>query len=142
MEPTTDASLRSFVPVDSGAHFPIQNLPFGVFRPRAGGRPRVGVAIGEWVLDLALLESRGAFKATSGLGVERVFDGPALNAFLALGRPAWRAAPPGQGPGTYPSIARRRPVPPHRPADRNRARPIADPAAGREAREPARSSPS
>lgn len=78
---------RSFLNVPAESHFPIQNLPYGVFQPR-GGAPRVGVAIADQVLDLALLEQRGLLTAPGGKGV---FDRPALNVFLALGRPAWQA---------------------------------------------------
>jgi fumarylacetoacetase len=91
MDPTNDPKLRSFVPMDAGSHFPIQNLPYGVFSPGAGLPPRVGVAIGEMVLDLAILEDRGFFDGPN-LGGRRVFDRPSLNAFMALGRPAWREA--------------------------------------------------
>ena len=45
--------LTSFIEVAPESHFPIQNLPFGVFRPR-NGVPRVGVAIGDYVLDLSI----------------------------------------------------------------------------------------
>src|SRR5690349_3787433 len=90
MHPTNDPALGSFVPVAPESHFPIQNLPYGVFR-RPGGEPRVGVAIGDHVLDLALLEERGLFD-TPALRGRRVFAAPALNAFLALGRPAWDEA--------------------------------------------------
>ena len=40
--------------------FPIQNLPFGIFKPR-DGNARVGVAIGDLILDLSVLEERGFF---------------------------------------------------------------------------------
>ncbi|HVW38559.1 MAG TPA: hypothetical protein VHB99_14690 [Pirellulales bacterium] len=62
MQSTTSPDLRSFVPTPANSHFPIQNLPYGVFRPRAGGAPRVGVAVGEMILDLAALESRSLLK--------------------------------------------------------------------------------
>jgi fumarylacetoacetase len=91
MNPTNDPSLRSFIPVPSDSHFSIQNLPFGVFRPSAGQPPRVGVAIGDQVLDLSLLQQRGLF-AGPALRGRRVFDRPKLNAFMALGRSAWREA--------------------------------------------------
>jgi fumarylacetoacetase len=87
MNPTNDPTLRSFVPVAAEAHFSIQNLPYGVFRP-AGLAPRVGVAIGDFVLDLAVLEERGFFDGTSPIS-RRVFAQSALNDFLALGRSAW-----------------------------------------------------
>ncbi len=88
MDPSSRPATRSFVPVAPESHFPLQNLPYGVFRPRAGGAPRVGVAIGEMVLDLAVVEDAGLL-AGPALAGRRVFAGPALNAFLALGRPAW-----------------------------------------------------
>ena len=55
-----DPKLRSFIPVDSASDFPIQNLPYGVFSAR-GLAPRVGVAIGDYVLDLWELEQDGRF---------------------------------------------------------------------------------
>ena len=45
------ATGTSWVQVPDGSHFPIQNLPYGVFA-RQGEAPRVGVAIGDQVLDL------------------------------------------------------------------------------------------
>src|SRR4051794_19160305 len=90
MEPTNDSALRSFVPVAEDSHFPIQNLPYGVFRrPAVGDRPRVGVAIGDRVLDLAVLESRGLLRGPALAG-RVVFGEPTLNAFMSLGREAWR----------------------------------------------------
>ncbi len=91
MDSTTDPKLRSFVPADPEGNFPIQNLPYGVFRPLAGGTPRIGVAIGEMVLDLAVLE-RGGFFDRGLLRGTTVFDRGSLNAFMAMGRAAWREA--------------------------------------------------
>jgi fumarylacetoacetase len=79
-------ALKSFIEVSSDSHFPIQNLPFGVFKPRDGAA-RVGVAIGDQVLDLSVLEQSGHFEPA---GLRNVFATDSLNAFLALGRPAWR----------------------------------------------------
>src|SRR6516164_7537691 len=93
MTATTDPSLRSFVPVPPESDFPIQNLPFGVFRPRSGGPPRVGVAIGEMVLDLAVLERErlvDVAKPGNKAG-ETFFDRSSLNAFMTCGRPVWNA---------------------------------------------------
>jgi hypothetical protein len=52
---THDPARRSFVESANapGSDFPIQNLPFGVFCPDTGERPRVGVAIGDQILDIA-----------------------------------------------------------------------------------------
>ncbi len=84
MQSTTDPKLRSFVEYDEDSHFPIQNLPFGIFEEQ--GSIRAGVRIGEMVLDLALLEKRGFFPSLPGL-----FNTGTLNPFLAMGRPAWTA---------------------------------------------------
>jgi fumarylacetoacetase len=68
----------TWVPVPDGSPFPIQNLPYGVFAPKGGGPARVGVAVGEHVLDLA-----------AALG-DDVFARGSLNAFMAQGRPRWQ----------------------------------------------------
>jgi fumarylacetoacetase-like protein len=47
-----DPKLRSFIDVAPDSHFPIQNLPYGVFSAKDGLAPRIGVAIGDTVLDL------------------------------------------------------------------------------------------
>lgn len=81
--------MQSFIPVAAENHFPIQNLPYGVFRPKPGRQPRVGTAIGDFVLDLSVLESRALLDAP---GAETaVFDQPSLNAFMGLGRESWAA---------------------------------------------------
>lgn len=80
---------RSFIEVESESHFPIQNLPYGVFSPRSGGAPRIGVAIGDFILDLMVLDDAGHFNMTDVAGKE-IFHQPSLNAFMALGRKAWR----------------------------------------------------
>jgi fumarylacetoacetase len=82
--------MKSFIEVAPDSHFPIQNLPFGIFKP-AQGAARVGVAIGELVLDLSILEELGHFR-TPEFQDRLVFSDGALNSFLALGRPAWSKA--------------------------------------------------
>jgi len=47
--------LKSFIDVPPRLAFPIQNLPFGVFEPRQR-QPRVGVAIGDLIVDLSVLD--------------------------------------------------------------------------------------
>src|SRR5438552_11223571 len=81
-------ALRSFVEVPPDSHFPLENLPFGVFQPKQG-RPRVGVAIGDLVVDLSVLEELGHFHSPE-FQDQRVFSEESLNSFLSLGRPAWR----------------------------------------------------
>lgn len=65
---------------DPESPFPLNNLPFGVFS--AGDAPRCGTAIGEYVLDLAALQS-------AGLLPDSGFDEPRLNTFMAKGKTAW-----------------------------------------------------
>lgn len=91
MDPTCDPRLRSFVDVPRDSHFPIQNLPFGVVRPRGGGAARVAVRIGDHVLDLGGVEETGGFDHRRELR-RGLFATPSLNAFLSEGRPAWKAA--------------------------------------------------
>jgi fumarylacetoacetase len=91
MDSTTDPALRSFVPVAPETHFSIQNLPYGVFQRRSGGPPTIGVAIGEFVLDLALLDEQNLLTVLALRG-KRVFSESTLNAFMAAGRPAWTEA--------------------------------------------------
>jgi fumarylacetoacetase len=90
MIPTNDPALRSFVPVAPDSPFPIQNLPFGVFRRRGDSRSRIGAAIGEHVLDLTLLAEKKWLDIDLLQG-NRVFETGRLNEFMAAGRAAWSA---------------------------------------------------
>ncbi len=65
--------------------FGITNLPYGVFST-SDSAPRVGTRIGDHVLDL------GACAEQAGMESYAVWQEPNLNAFLALGRPAWESA--------------------------------------------------
>jgi fumarylacetoacetase len=86
-----DRDLRSFIDVPEDSHFPIHNLPYGVFRPSAGLAPRIGVAIGNAVLDVSVLADRGLLNGRK-LGNGAALREPNLNAFMALGRTAWGEA--------------------------------------------------
>jgi fumarylacetoacetase len=93
---THNPQLRSWVAsanVD-GYDFPIQNLPFGVFR--VPGNPhqfRVGVAIGDQMVDLTAAQAGGVFDTHGALAQAgaQACNAPTLNAFMALGAPAWSA---------------------------------------------------
>lgn len=78
-----DPKLKSWVTVPANSDFPIQNLPFGIFKTKylsAVG----GVAIGEHVLDLVYLHEHGFL---DGLGLPPgIFNQKYLNDFFALGR--------------------------------------------------------
>jgi fumarylacetoacetase len=90
---THDPGLRSWVACanDDKCDFPIQNLPFAVFRrARSGEQFRGGVAIGDQILDLGaaartgILDGLAAHAAAAG-GQDK------LNALMALGARAWSA---------------------------------------------------
>ncbi|MFT3815984.1 MAG: fumarylacetoacetase [Acidovorax sp.] len=89
---THDVNARSWLESAnaSGTDFPIQNLPFAVFR-RSGTEEafRGGVAIGDQVIDLAALSS-GSLLEGQALQAARTAAQPALNDFFALGPAAWR----------------------------------------------------
>lgn len=86
LDHTHDINARSWVEgADGHPDFPIQNLPLCVFSTPDEG-PRGGVAIGDFILDLAELCSRGHC-AGAGLAVEMAAR-PPLNTFLGAGRQA------------------------------------------------------
>jgi fumarylacetoacetase len=90
---THDRGLRSWVDsANSGAtDFPIQNLPFGVFRREGKSEPfRGGVAIGDQILDLAAAHKTGAFAGEAAAAAVHC-AGPTLNGFMAMGPGAWSA---------------------------------------------------
>ena len=93
LDDTPDANRRSWVESanDGATDFPIQNLPLGVFR-RSGSveRARVGIAIGDMILDVTAARDTGHFtgdaaRAAAACAAEE------LNGLMALGRPGWRA---------------------------------------------------
>ncbi len=68
----------------ASTHFPLNNLPYGVYS-KDGSAPHCCTAIGDNVLDLALLEQAGLVATGHG----SVFDQDGINAFMALGDEAW-----------------------------------------------------
>jgi fumarylacetoacetase len=83
-----DPILKSFIPVSEDSDFSLQNLPYGAFRCKADEAPRLGIRIGDFVLDLKALEEEGLLKGCGHLETG-VFQEPVLNRFMALGRSAW-----------------------------------------------------
>jgi fumarylacetoacetase len=90
LQATRDASRKSWLESanDPSGDFPIQNLPFGIFSDARNRAPRAGVAIGDAIVDLGVLADAGMLTLAEG---RDVFARPALNAFIALGRDAWRS---------------------------------------------------
>jgi fumarylacetoacetase len=87
---TVMSDQKSWVAYEAECEFPIENLPFGVFRTDAkDNKPRCGVAIGDQVVDLQVLHDFSFFAQSTHL--RECFDGERnLNAFMALGKPAWQ----------------------------------------------------
>lgn len=72
--------------------FPLQNLPWGVaIRPDRPGVPHIMVAIGDCALDMAEAAGHNLLDGLPAAVVDALRR-PTLNAFMALGQPAWRAA--------------------------------------------------
>jgi fumarylacetoacetase len=86
----SNPGVESFVEVSRDSDFPIQNLPYGAFVRSDASGPRVGVAIGDLVLDLTVVEEAGLLSVPGSRAVRLFADGT-LNGLMALGRPVWRA---------------------------------------------------
>ena len=78
-----DPKLKSWVEVPSGSDFPIQNLPFGIFKTKYLSAV-AGVAIGNFVLDLVYLHEHGFLKNLDL--APGVFNQKYLNDFFSMGR--------------------------------------------------------
>ncbi|MBK3394644.1 fumarylacetoacetase [Psychrobacter sp. M9-54-1] len=87
-----DKNLTSFIDIAADSDFSIHNLPYGIFSDAkdvtGNNNRRAGVAIGEQVLDLSILEAEGLLSLTGG----PYFDQPTLNAFIDSGRDNWTKA--------------------------------------------------
>jgi fumarylacetoacetase len=87
LDATHDPALRSWVPSANaaGADFPIQNLPFGIFARDPSERGRVGVAIGDFVLDIAAVHAAGQLTGDAEVAA-RHCGSSRLNDLMALDR--------------------------------------------------------
>jgi len=94
---THDINLRSWVASANNAEtdFPIQNLPFGMFRRQGSNQAfRIGIAIGDQILDLAAAHAVHAFAGYTELQgghFTAAVNGQHLNGLMALGAPVWSA---------------------------------------------------
>ena len=77
--------IDSWIPVPAGSDFTIYNLPYGAFTHH--GRTRLGVAIGERILDLHALGEAGL---TDGVCERALVTAPSLNPLLAAGPAVWK----------------------------------------------------
>lgn len=93
LDETHDPQVRSWVDSANliGCDFPIQNLPFAVFRRGDSAQEfRGGVAIGDQIVDLAALAGRNLFQAQAAAGI-RAGAEPTLNSLMQRGPAAWNA---------------------------------------------------
>ena len=79
-------TLESFVEYGADSPFPIHNLPYGVFCHEQPNYPRIGTAIGSYVLDLTLLEEHGLLTKEPH---RYCFNRDSLNTFASLGPEIW-----------------------------------------------------
>jgi fumarylacetoacetase len=82
-------ATASWVPVPEGSGYGLGHLPYGAFR-RDGESARIGVRVGDHVLDLAAVAAEGLLDEALD-GAETVFAAPRLNPLLERGAGAWRA---------------------------------------------------
>ena len=80
--------MTSWVQVAKDSDFTIYNLPFGVFQNKRLS-PRIGIAIGDKVVDLSVLHEEGFFSELSQLPYH-IFVKDSLNDFISLGKPVTR----------------------------------------------------
>lgn len=92
MNSTHNPGLTSWVEsAQAQTDFPIQNLPFGVFRPAGSGQaPRVGIAIGEHILDVSASRSVAGFSGPAAVAAEACAES-SLNRLMGLGTECWSA---------------------------------------------------
>ncbi|MEM6378113.1 MAG: fumarylacetoacetase [Bacteroidota bacterium] len=72
--------LKSWLDIDPKSDFSIYNLPFGIFST-SSSQPRIGIAIGDQVLDLLALAEKGLIQLDRQVVQQRT-----LNDFIALGK--------------------------------------------------------
>jgi fumarylacetoacetase len=80
--------MNAIVPIAADSPFPVQNLPWGVFRRPGFEQPRVGIAVGDWALDLAVLGNYQALP-TQHLPPNFFAHQTSLHDFMAAGPAAW-----------------------------------------------------
>ncbi|MDP2022522.1 MAG: fumarylacetoacetate hydrolase family protein, partial [Hydrogenophaga sp.] len=88
---THDQALRSWVSSANvpGNDFPIQNLPFASFKRRGIQESyRVGVAIGDMVLDMAAVDTSSVLSGEVSKAVQACAEDK-LNALMSLGPDTW-----------------------------------------------------
>ncbi|KEZ93072.1 fumarylacetoacetase [Nonlabens ulvanivorans] len=84
---TNDPNRKSWIGYSSDSHFPIQNIPFGVFLTR-DNVITIGTRIGDWAIDLGALQEMGYFDGVPL--TDDMFMQDTLNDFISDGKKTWR----------------------------------------------------
>jgi fumarylacetoacetase len=82
-------ATQSWLSIQSQSDFSIQNLPFGIFSSPNNSQPRVGLALGDWVVDTVVLFEAGLLATVTGLTRSHL-QADSLNALLSAGPQVWR----------------------------------------------------
>jgi fumarylacetoacetase len=75
----------TFIEISPDSDFPIQNLPYGIFSTKENPNPRVGTRLGDFVIDLSILDEENLFGKQYNL-----FNESSLNKFMSAGKNVWR----------------------------------------------------
>ncbi|VVC97880.1 unnamed protein product [Leptidea sinapis] len=82
--------MKSFIEYSSSSDFPIENLPYGVFTSHKNEQKHIGVAIGDWILDLNIISH--LFSGPLLKDKQHVFKEQTLNSFMGLTKDHWTEA--------------------------------------------------
>jgi len=77
----------SWIPVPPSSNFPLENLPYGIFSTASEPQHRIGVAIGDHILDLSKISH--LFDGPLLSDNQAVFQQPTLNGLMSLTRSCW-----------------------------------------------------
>lgn len=75
----------SLIEISPDSDFPVQNLPYGIFSTKENPSPRVCTRLGDFVIDLAMLDEENIFDKQYHL-----FNEPSLNKFMSAGKNVWK----------------------------------------------------
>ncbi len=93
--PTTARHVTPRMPqslVEEVEGFGLDNLPWGVFSTEHGRHPRIGVALGDFVVDVSALSAEGFFTGPVLSKLKSCFTKTTLNDFMSMGPSAWAEA--------------------------------------------------
>lgn len=90
-----DLNTKSWIPYAVKNPFPLENIPFGTFVHPADQQIHCATRVGDFVIDLAWLESEGILAENGSTWAKlkaegkRVFNQQYLNSFIDLGNEVW-----------------------------------------------------